>query len=95
MICLHNAERAFIYYAERIGADQVASRIAIFELGGEVHGLVVVIVDFYGDWRIYQFGGGYTTSLQGINVDMMGIIPSTYIDEFFGDIELEAVIISY
>ena len=79
--------------AERLGVDQMVSRVVVFELGGEKHILIVDVADFGGEWRISQFGGNLG-ALLFIAPFMQGIIPSEFVDEFLGEIDLDALMTS-
>ena len=64
--------------AEVQGADQLESRVAVFELEGDRHFLFVDVVNFNGRWYIAQFGGNIG-ALVGISADMRGMItPETF-----------------
>jgi len=78
--------------AERIGAEQLVSRVVLFALGGEKYLLVVDVADFGGAWRLSQFGGNLGTLLF-IAPQMHGMIPPEFVGEFLGDIDLESVMI--
>jgi len=78
--------------AERLGVEQLLSRVVIFELGGEKYMLVIDVADFGGEWRIAQFGGNLSMLLF-ITPQMQGIIPPEFVDEFLGEVDLESVMI--
>lgn len=74
--------------AERLGVDQLVSRVVVFELGGEKHILMVDVVDFGGEWRISEFGGNIG-GLLFVSPFLQGLIPSEFVDEFIGDFEFK------
>ena len=78
--------------AERMGLDQIVCRVVIFELGGEKQMLMLSVDDVDGKWRIPGFGG-HIAALLNISASLRGIIPSEFLDEFIGEIDLEAQII--
>ena len=65
------------------GAEQVVSRIAVFELGGNKGVLFVDAVEYGGRWYIGTFGGNAAT-LAGIPFHVHGLVvfPPEYMDEF-------------
>jgi len=76
---------------EIAGADQLESRVAVFELNGNKHLLFVETINYGGEWFVGQFGGGLSRAL-GFPPFMQGIAPSEFVDEF--GIDLQAVMIS-
>ena len=77
--------------AERIGANQLVSRVVLFELGGEIYMLMTDLADFDGEWRLTHFGGNIG-NLLFIASPHHGIIPPMFLDEFIEGIDLETVI---
>ena len=81
--------------AQRWGADQLVSRVAIFELGGKRYMMFVDVANFGGEWRILMFGGNLSMLL-GMSWQARGIIPPEFVDEFasefLGVTDLETVL---
>ena len=75
--------------AERIGVEQLVSRVVLFALGGENYLLIVDVADFGGEWRLSQFGGNLG-ALLFIAPQMHGMIPPEFVDEFLGEIDLDS-----
>ena len=78
--------------AERLGADQLVSCVVLFELDGEKYITFLDVADVDGRWRISQFSGNIG-SLLFLGPMWQGIIPPEFLDEFIGEIDLEAVMI--
>jgi len=60
--------------AEVYGADELVSRVAVFELDGSRYMLCLDAVDYGGKWYISQFGGNIG-ALMSVASFTMGIVP--------------------
>ncbi|MCL2392245.1 MAG: hypothetical protein FWC66_06495 [Oscillospiraceae bacterium] len=78
--------------AELMGAQQLVSLVALFELGAEHYILIVNVANFEGDWRITQFSGNLG-ALLSLPPNMHGLIPPEFVDDFLGAFDLDSVLI--
>jgi hypothetical protein len=83
--------------ANRWGAEQIVSRVVIFELDTERYAWIVDVADFDGDWRLVDFHGTLA-ALFGLHIGLQGIILPEFLDylasEVLGDVELDSILIS-
>jgi len=87
---LHTHEQnqeIIVRMAEFMGADQLVSRIAVFELDGIKYMLFVDIASYGGRWFLTHFGGN-VSNLIGIPPLLHGLVSesSWYADAFFDEL---------
>ena len=79
--------------AEVLGADQLISRVAVFEMDGNKYLLLVDAVEYSERWYISQLGGNISVLL-GISHMWFGLLPVYLADEgidIFDGIDLQAL----
>ena len=83
------------HMAERLGADQLESRAAVFELDGNTYLLFFEVIAYGSEWYINQLGGRLGFML-GLAPFTQGLVPTEFFDELIDElgIDLQAAMVS-
>lgn len=75
--------------AEVLGAEQLASRVAVFEMDGEKYLLLVDVAEYKGAWYLSDLGGNIGILLN-ISSFLQGMFPAEHVP---GSVDVQALIV--